>query len=137
MRSIHPEAFSNTRRYNVFGKWLRGFMELKPADPKFSWEYVDILITANSLLCRHMDHINDDAEGYKYCCVHSFSHRLDGVDYKVSIIMTTRERSRIAGPLERIMQKLDENDEHKLIGGHNKPIKFMHSTECIAPRPTI
>jgi hypothetical protein len=84
-----------------------------------------------------MDHINDNAEGYNYCCVHSFSYSLDGIDYKVSIILTTRERSRLAGPLENIIQKLDEDAEHKLIGGWNNPIKFKYSTECIAPRPII
>ena len=135
--SGNPEAFSNTRRHNLFGKWLRGFLECKPSDPRFSWEYVDILITANSKLCRHMDHVNDGTEGYKFCCVHSFSHALNGVDYKVSIIVTTRERSRLAGPLENIMQKSDENEEHVLIGGWNNRIKFQHSTECTAPRPLI
>lgn len=136
--SKHKDAFPDDDRYNLFGKWLRGFLECKPTDPKFRWEYIDILITANSKLCRHMDHVDDDADGYNYTCVHSFDYSLDGVDYKVSIIMTTRDR--LANPLNRIMAKLEKEgaDKYKLLRGPgHKAVQFKYSTECTAPRPVI
>ena len=136
--SKHEDAFPDELRYNLFGKWLRGFLECKPTDPMFRWEYIDILITANSKLCRHMDHVDDDTDGYDYNCVHSFNYSLDGVDYKVSIIMTTRDR--LARAMDKIRPKLEKEgaNKHKLLGGPGRrPVKFKYSTECNAPRPTI
>jgi len=135
--SKHEDAFPDGLRYNLFGNWLRGFLECKPTDPMFRWEYIDILITANSKLCRHMDHVDDDTDGYDYNCVHSFNYSLDGVDYKVSIIMTTRDR--LARAMDKIRPKLEKEGaaKYKLLGGPgHRPVKFKYATECNAPRPT-
>ena len=58
-------------------------------------------------------YVDDAAEGYDYNCVHSFNYILDGVDYKVSIIMTTRDR--LANPLNRIRAKLEKEGADKNI----------------------
>ena len=75
----------------------------------FRWEYIDVLITANSKLCQHMDHVDDDTDGHDYS--------LDGVDYKVSNIMTTRDR--LARAMDKIRLKLEKEgaDKYKLLGG--------------------
>ena len=76
--SKHEDAFPDELRYNLFGKWLSGFLECKPTDSMFMWEHIDTLVTANSKLCQHMDHVHDDTDGCDYNCVHSFNYSLDG-----------------------------------------------------------
>ena len=72
----------------------------------FRWEHIDIFIAANSKLCRHMDHVDDDTDGHDYNCVHSFNCSLDGADCKVSAIVTTRDR--LARALDSARPKLEK-----------------------------
>ena len=76
-----------------------------------------------------MDHVDDDTDGHDYS--------LDGVDYKVSNIMTTRDR--LARAMDKIRPKLEKEGavKYKLLGGPgHRPVKFKYATECNAPRPT-
>lgn len=55
------------------------------------WEYIDIVVTSCcTRLRRHMDYEDDSRENFDHTYVYSFFKILDGVEYKVSIIMTTR-----------------------------------------------
>ena len=54
------------------------------------FEYYDIVITRNTVLPKHIDQKNDHRVGYNFCAVYSYYHIIDGLEYKVSIIMTTR-----------------------------------------------
>ena len=66
------EAFSDDFRTNIFGKWTKMFMGWEDGDPDFVFEYMDILLTANTKLCKHMDYLdNDMTEGYDFCVVYS------------------------------------------------------------------
>ena len=57
---------------------------------KMKFEYYDIVITRNIVLPKHIDQKNDHREGYNFCVVYSYYHTIQGFEYKVSIIMTTR-----------------------------------------------
>ncbi len=54
------------------------------------FEFFDVIMTRNTTLQKHTDPKNDHRKGYNVCTVYSYVVNLDGVDYKVSIIMTTR-----------------------------------------------
>ena len=53
------------------------------------FEYYDIVLTRNCVLPKHIDSKNDHHAGYNFCVVYLFHHSINGVEYKVSIIMTT------------------------------------------------
>ena len=61
---------------------------LSLGDPDFLFEYMDILLTANTKLCKHMDYLDDMTEGYDYCVVHSRAQDVEGVSCEVSIVVT-------------------------------------------------
>ena len=47
------------------------FMGWEDGDPDFVFEYMDILLTANTKLCKHLDYLDDMTEGHDYCVVSS------------------------------------------------------------------
>ena len=56
-----------------------------------SFEYYDIQIMSSRIkLHRHMDYKNDLRDGYDQTVVYSFVRTLSNVEYKVSIVMTSR-----------------------------------------------
>lgn len=57
---------------------------------KAKFEYYDIILSRNTILRRHCDTKNDHRPGYNHCVVYSFFHSIDGRQYRVSIVMTTR-----------------------------------------------
>ena len=58
------------------------------------WEYFDIVVTSGGVvLFRHMDYQNDDRKDYNHSFVYSFHGTVNGREYKVSVIMTTRRHS--------------------------------------------
>ena len=67
---------------------LNAAMGLPRATMEF--EYYDIVLTRNVVLPKHIDRNNDHREGYNYCVVYSFFHIINHLEYKVSIIMTSR-----------------------------------------------
>ena len=67
---------------------LNAAMGLPSASMEF--EYYDIVLTRNVVLPKHIDRSNDHRKGYNYCVVYSFFHIINHLEYKVSIIMTSR-----------------------------------------------
>ena len=67
---------------------LNAAMGLPSASMEF--EYYDIVLTRNVVLPKHIDRSNDHRKGYNYCVVYSFFHIINQLEYKVSIIMTSR-----------------------------------------------
>ena len=65
------------------------------------FEYYHIVLTRNVVLPKHIDMKNDHREGYNYCVVYSFFHVINNLEYKVSIIMTSRVS--LGAALEKII----------------------------------
>ena len=55
----------------------------------FKFEYVDIFLSLNTVLPKHIDNKNDNRQGYNHCTFYSLYQVTDELEYKVSIIMTT------------------------------------------------
>ena len=81
-------SFSNSGRNSMFAGRLNKAMGFPRSIAKF--EYYDIVLSRNTILTKHVDHKNDHRIGYNYCVVFSFFHTIDNVEYRVSIVMTTR-----------------------------------------------
>ena len=81
-------AFSNRQRTRIFTDKLNEQLDIAGSSTLF--EYYDIVLTRNCVLPKHIDSKNDHREGYNFCVVYSFHHTINGLEYKVSIIMTTR-----------------------------------------------
>ena len=56
---------------------------------KNRFEFVDIVVSRNTILLKHIDYKNDHRTGYTLCVVYSFHQIVDEVDYRVLVIMTT------------------------------------------------
>ena len=83
-----PGSFPNQHRTNTFSKLFN--QTLGYPQEKFKFEYFDIVLYLNTILPKHIDSKNDSREGYSLCVVYSFYQKVDDLEYKVSIIMTTR-----------------------------------------------
>ena len=69
-----------------------------------------MLKKAETPLERHMDYLNDSRTNYNHCFVYSFHQSHDGVVYKVSFIMTTRNH---AGAAMDDIRRIKENHKNK------------------------
>ena len=88
-RYYKGEAFGDKKRNRFFFGCLNKEMGWSVRQSPF--EYYDIQITSSDVkLHRHMDYKNDGRAGYNHTCVYSFFRTIAGVEYKVSIVMTTR-----------------------------------------------
>ena len=87
VKECMPDMFPSKQRKRCTKK-LNGLMGFELATMQF--EYYDIVITRNTVLPKHIDQKNDHRVGYNFCAVYSYYHIIDGLEYKVSIIMTTR-----------------------------------------------
>ena len=87
VRRNMPGMFSNRKRFQC-AKKLNEVLGYPKAKMRF--EYYDIVITRNIVLPKHIDQKNDHRIGYNYCVVYSFYHCIEGLEYKVSVIMTSR-----------------------------------------------
>ena len=97
------DALRNRFRNKHFSKRL--MKRLGWDEDDIGWEYFDILITTNNVaLHRHMDYKNDSRPGYDHTFVYSFSGLVDGTEYKISVIMTTR--CDVGSAVERIVKEL-------------------------------
>ena len=56
----------------------------------FKFEYVDIVLSLNTILPEHIDSKNDNRKGCNHCTVYSFHQVIEELEYKVFIIITTR-----------------------------------------------
>ena len=54
------------------------------------FEFVDIVVSRNTVLMKHIDHKNDHRKDYNQCVVYSFHQMVDEIVYKVLVIMTSR-----------------------------------------------
>ena len=82
-----PEMCSNPTRIKFIEKLNT---ELGHPNAKMRFEYYDIALFRNMGLPKHIDQKNDHRKGYNHCVVYTFYHFLEGYEYKISIIMTTR-----------------------------------------------
>lgn len=101
----HPGAFGDDLRQEIFGGLMREALGCEENDPHFPWEYIDILVTCDTALARHCDHLNDWRPGYNHTSVYSYHRTVEGAEYKVSIIMTTRKS--VGRAVERIREELN------------------------------
>ena len=84
----HPNSFADRARNETCAKRLNKEMGYPLSKAKF--EYYDMVISRNTTLPKHIDEKNDNRVGYNPCVVYSYYVTLNGLDYKVSVIMTTR-----------------------------------------------
>ena len=84
----HKDSFSNPKR----NKECAGYLNCKLGFPQSTslFEFIDMVISRNTILLKHVDTKNCHRPGYNICCVYSYYTQLLGDEYKVSIIMTTR-----------------------------------------------
>ena len=69
----------------------------------FKFEYIDIVLSLNTILPKHIDSKNDHRKGYNHCTVYSFYQVVDELEYKVSVIMTTRLT--VGAAFEKVLMK--------------------------------
>ena len=88
VRQKYPGALSDSRRTKLFASLFNERLG-KP----FSWnrfEYVDIVLSHNTVLPSHLDQKNDHRAGYDHCAVYTFSTNVSGRVCRVAVIMTSR-----------------------------------------------
>ena len=95
----YKDSFPDHRRTTLFAGRLNCALGFPRSRAKF--EYYDIVLSRNTILRKHIDHKNDHRDGYNHCVVYSFFQEIDGVEYRVSIVMTTR--STVGCPYDRII----------------------------------
>ena len=83
-----PNSFPNTNRTRFASKRLRQAIGFPNALSKF--KYVDIVLSLNTILPKHIDSKNDNQKGYNHCTVYYFYQIIEEVECKVFVIMTTR-----------------------------------------------
>ena len=84
-----PKAMRDQERNRIFSHCL--CKELGWWKTHAPFEYYDIQIMSSGVrLHRHMDYKNDSRDGYDQTVVYSFFRTLSNVEYKVSIVMTSR-----------------------------------------------
>ena len=87
-QSEDSDCFPNPVRTKLFAKIMNGTMGFRSSSSLF--EYVQVVISKNTILKEHIDHKNDHRKGYNFCIVYSFYHVIDNTEYRIAIIMTTR-----------------------------------------------
>ena len=80
--------FNNSTRTEFFSKRMNRLLGYPNA--KFRFEFIDIVLSRNTELPKHIDGKNDHREGYNLCVVYSFYCTIVGLEYKVSVIMCSR-----------------------------------------------
>ena len=84
----NKDAFPNKTRNHLCAGYLNQAMGYPKSASLF--EYFDIVVSRNAVLRKHCDVKNDHREGYNVCCVYSYFKSVCSLEYKISIIMTTR-----------------------------------------------
>ena len=93
-------SFNNPLRNENFSLRFNEMLEYPRA--RFNFEYIDIVLSRNTELPKHIDRKNDDREGYNVCVVYSFYCTIDELQYRVAVIMCTRND--VGKALERAMK---------------------------------
>jgi len=83
-----PNAFCDTFRTNLYASLLNTTLQFSKSCNKF--EYVDIVVSHNTVLPAHLDKNNDHRPGYNHTVVYSFQTKVNGKVCRVAIIMCTR-----------------------------------------------
>ena len=84
----YPHSFPSDLRTKSYSNPLKAVLGFPCANFKF--EYFGIVPSRNTVLPKHIDTKNDHREGYNICTVYSFYQFINDLEFKVSIIMTTR-----------------------------------------------
>ena len=83
-----PNAFADPERKAIFASTLNNKLGFPRSTNQF--EFVDIVLSSNTVLPAHLDTWNDHRDGYDSCLVYSFSTNVNGQVCRVAMIMTTR-----------------------------------------------
>ena len=83
-----PGAFRDIQRTKVYATRLNNQLQHPRSSNKF--EYVDIVVSHNTILPSHLDRNNDHRPGYDHTVVYTYLTKVDGKLYRVAIIMCTR-----------------------------------------------
>ena len=82
---------------NVFNDELRNAhcstrlnKELGYPQSRSRFEYIEVSLSRNTVLKKHIDHKNDHRVGYNHCAVYSFFETIHDIEFRVAIIMTSR-----------------------------------------------
>ena len=86
--TMNPHCFTDHTRNTLFSKKMNTRMGFRDSQSKF--EYTEIVLSHNCVLKEHIDFKNDHRHGYNSCIVYSSFPMLSGVEYRLSIIMTSR-----------------------------------------------
>ena len=88
VRQQNPNSFSDPHRSAIFASRLNTKLGVPQSTNQF--EFVDIVLSSNTVLPAHLDTCNDHRPGYDSCLVYTFSTNVDGKVCRVAMIMTTR-----------------------------------------------
>ena len=99
VRKKLPGSFCDHHRTSIYARYLNAKLGFPKSTNKF--EYVDIVLSHNTILPGHLDTKNDHRDGYNLCLVYSFSTNIDGRIYRVAVIMTSR--SSVGANLDKII----------------------------------
>ena len=93
IRAEKPNAFGDKMREKIFFEKMKAELGIPDGEEHaFPWEYVDIVVTCETGLCRHADHSNDGRDGYRHCAIYSFFRSVNNVEYKVSKIYVDEKK---------------------------------------------
>ena len=84
----NSESFGNVKRSEVFARKMNTRLGFPLSQNRF--EFVDIVVSRNTVLAKHLDFKNDHRKNYNQCVVYSFHQMVADIEYKVSMIMTSR-----------------------------------------------
>ena len=83
------QALNCRSRNHAFSRKLNTQMGRPRLQANF--EYYDLrMMRSDDVLLRHMDYKDDTRKNYNHNYVHSFTHTIDGVEYIMIFVMTTR-----------------------------------------------
>ena len=87
-KKTNKQAFPDATRNNLYSKLMNASMGDLHSSSLF--EYVHIVLSHNVEIREHIDWKNDHRSGYNVCVVYSTFVTIQGLSYRLSIIMTTR-----------------------------------------------
>ena len=83
-----PNAFNDIVRTNVHAALFNARLQCPESCNKF--EYVDIVVSHNTVLPAHLDRKNDNRPGYDHTVVYTYMANVSGKLFRVAVIMCTR-----------------------------------------------
>lgn len=122
-----PNSYNNKMRTKHCSKLMNELMGFPKA--AFRFEYIDIVLSRNTELPKHIDSKNDHRDGYHLTVVYSFYCVIGGKEYKVSVIMCSRNDLGVA--FERAMENkkrnksVSGNKRDSSLNGNNKSGKAV------------